>query len=139
MNYEAYRKEYFRDPQPDQKYGYAGIHGVTLFFEAFEEAVNFYGQVLGPPAYSEGEFTRGWQLGDTWLTLLKGRSGSPANVEVSIVMESAVEADQLQSAFIGAGGSGPAPSDQLMYYPVRSCPATDPFGTQILIYSKIKE
>jgi hypothetical protein len=139
MDYETYRKKYFVDPAPEQGFDFAGIYGVTLYFEEYEEAVNYYRQVLGPPAYSEGEYTRGWQLGDTWLTLLKGKSGSPNNIEVSIVMESAGEAERLHLAFLKAGGVGPDPSDQLMYYPVRSCPVTDPFGTQILIYSHINE
>lgn len=135
MDYETYRKNYFSDPQPEQRYDFAGIHGVTLYFEEYERAVDYYEQVLGPPAYSEGQYTRGWKLGDTWLTLLKGKSGSPANVEVSIVMASPEEAEKLQAAFIEAGGQGPEPSDQLMYYPIRSCPAADPFGTDIMIYS----
>ncbi len=139
MDCETYRKKYFVDPAPEQGFGFAGIHGVTLYFEEYEEAINYYRQVLGPPAYSEGENTRGWQLGDTWLTLLKGKSGSPKNVEVSIVMGSAGEAERLQTAFIKAGGVGPEPSDQLMYYPVHSCPVTDPFGTQILIYAHFNE
>ncbi|GMQ78174.1 MAG: hypothetical protein BMS9Abin02_0673 [Anaerolineae bacterium] len=137
MDFTAYREEYFVDPAPEQGFGFAGIYGVTLYFEEYEEAVNYYRQVLGPPAYSEGEYTRGWQLGDTWLTLLKGKSGSPINVEVTIVMESAGEAERLQMAFLKAGGVGPEPNDQLMYYPVRSCPVTDPFGSQILIYSHL--
>jgi len=139
MDYEAYRKKYFSDPQPLQRYGFVGIHGLTLFFEEFDDAVDYYSQVLGSPAYSEGEFTRGWRLGDTWLTLLKGRGGSPGNVEVSILMESSAEAERLQFAFIEAGRIGPDPSDQLMYDPVRSCPVSDPFGTQIMIYAHLKE
>lgn len=135
MDYETDRRENFTFPQPEQEFRFSGIYGVTLYFQEFKKVVSYYQQVLGPPAYSEGEFTRGWQLGNTWLTLLKGRRGSPSNLEVSIVMESPEEAERLQSAFLAAGGTGPEPSDQLMYYPVRSCPVTDPFGTEFLIYA----
>lgn len=135
MNYQAYQKAYFVEPQPEQKFKYKGILGVTLFFEAYETAVAYYTAVLGSPAYVEKDDTKGWQLGNTWLTLLKGGSGYPQNVEVSIITQTVSEAEKLQAAFIAAGGKGPAPSDQLMYQPVRSCPVSDPFGTQILIYA----
>jgi hypothetical protein len=55
-----------------------------------------------------------------------------------LMMESPQEADRLQQAFIGAGGEGPEPQDALMYEPVRVCPVRDPFGTQIMIYSRIE-
>ena len=81
----------------------------------------------------EGDDTRGWQIGHTWLTLLKGTAGNPQNVEVMIVMETPEQAESLQAEFVEAGGAGEAPSDQLMYAPVRYCSVRDPFGTNILI------
>ena len=51
-------------------------------------------------------------------------------------METPAEAERLQRAFIEAGGEGPAPTDQLMYEPIRSCPVRDPFGTELLIISR---
>ena len=48
-------------------------------------------------------------------------------------MKTPKEAERLQAAFIEAGGTGPGPSDQLIYEPIRSCPVRDPFGTDILI------
>lgn len=136
MDYEAYRKKYFVQPPPEQKFAYQGLLGVTLYFEAYEEAEAYYTEVLGSPAYIEGDSTRGWQIGTTWFTLLRGRQGSPQNVEVGFLMESRVEADRLQQAFLAAGGTGPAPVDDLMYEPVHLCPVTDPFGTEILVYSR---
>jgi hypothetical protein len=136
MDYEAYRQAYFVDPAPEPRFGFAGLLGLTLYYQDYQAAVDFYQMVLGPPAYAEGEGTRGWRLGNTWLTLLQGRSGQPSNVEVSIVMESVEEAERLQRAFIEAGATGPEPVDGLMYEPVRLCPVTDPFGTQLLIFSK---
>ena len=139
MDYESYRRNYFADPQPEPRFEYLGLHGVTLFFSGYEPAVDYYTRVLGSPAYVEGAGTRGWQVGGTWLTLLKWEKGSPRNVEFNIVMKTSQEAERLQAAFIEAGGSGEQPSDQLMYEPVRFCPVVDPFGTNILIFSRLSE
>lgn len=138
MDFERYQKQFFVAPQPAQKFEFKGLMGITLFFEAFETAVSYYTAVLGPPAYIEGTGTRGWQLGNTWLTLLKGNTGSPKNVELSIITQTVAEAERLQDAFISAGGTGDAPSDQLMYQPIRYCPVTDPFGTHILIHAPLQ-
>jgi hypothetical protein len=73
------------------------------------------------------------------LTLLKWEKGSPRNVEFNIVMKTSQDAECLQNAFIEAGGSGEPPSDQLMYEPVRFCPVVDPFGTNILIFSRLSD
>jgi len=137
MNYDSYRKKNFTDPQPEQHFRFQGIHGATLYFEAYEDAIAYYTAVLGVPAYVEGAGTRGWRLGNTWLTLLEGKSGNPSNVELNIIMETPGEADRLQAAFIAAGGAGEAPSDELMYEPVRFCSARDPFGTHILIIASL--
>jgi hypothetical protein len=137
MDYESYQHDFFVDPQPEPRFDYLGLHGVTLFFADYEDAVKYYTVVLGSPAYVEGSGTRGWQIGDTWLTLLKWEKDNPRNVEFNIVMKSSQEAERLQAAFIEAGGSGEPPSDQLMYEPVRFCPVVDPFGTNILIFSRL--
>lgn len=135
MDYDAYRDAYLVQPAPTPKFDFTGLHGITLYFADYKTAVAYYTDVLGDPAYVEGEDTRGWRLGNTWLTLLAGGSGHPQNMEVSLIMPMPAEAERLQQAFIDAGGSGTPPSDQLMYHPVRACPVTDPFGTDILIYS----
>ena len=137
MDYEAYRKAYFAEPMPGPRYAFQDSFNVSLYFEEYDAVVSYYTKVLGPPAYVEGEFTRGWPIGSGWLTLLKGRTGSPRNVEVAFTLESAAEAERLQAAFIEAGGEGPAPSDQLMYEPIHSCPVRDPFGTELLIISPL--
>jgi hypothetical protein len=99
--------------------------------------VGFYSQVFGPPAYVEGAGTRGWRLGNTWLTLLQGE-GRPQEIEVTLVMDSPAEAEALQAAFIAAGGQGQPPSDQLMYAPIRYCPVTDPFGVPWLLVAALE-
>lgn len=133
MDYKSYREKYFAEPAPETRFKFRGIYGTALYFSDYEAAVAYYSEVLGPPAYIEGAGTRGWRLGNTWLTLLKGKSGHPSNVELNIVMETPEEAERLQAAFLKAGGSGEPPSDQLMYEPVRFCPVQDPFGTDVLI------
>lgn len=127
------REQFFADPQPQPRFAFAGLHGSTLYFADYAKAIAYYEQVLGPPAYLEGAGTRGWRLGDTWLTLLAGGTGAPRNVEIMIAMRNPAEAERLHAAFIAAGGVGAAPSDQLMYEPVRYCALRDPFGTEILI------
>jgi hypothetical protein len=138
VDYGAYRQSYFVEPAPEPRFDYAGLHGTTLFFGDYAAAVEFYTRVFGPPAYVEGGGTRGWRLGQTWLTLLKG-AGYPQNVEVSLVMHAPQAAEALQQAFITAGGHGPEPSDQLMYAPIRYCPVTDPFGTPWLITAPLED
>jgi hypothetical protein len=138
MDYEGYRNAYFTDPMPEPRHRFSGTFGVTLYFEEHEAAVEYYQQVLGPPAYVEGEGTRGWPVGSGWLTLLRGKSGGPRNVEVTFRLDKPEEAERLQRAFIEAGGEGPPPSDQLMYEPIRSCPVRDPFGTEILVISPLE-
>ena len=137
MNFKEYQKAYFTDPLPKPLFRFSGSFGVTLFFEDFDSAADYYQQMLGTPAYVEGEGTRGWQIGSGWLTLLRGKSGNPRNVEVTLQMDTPEEAERLQRAFIVAGGEGPTPSNQLMYEPIRSCPVIDPFGTEFLITSPI--
>lgn len=139
MDYESYRQAYFVQPQPKQKFAFRGLHGVALFFKEYESAVDYYTHVLGPPAYVEGAFTRGWLLGDTWLTLFPSKTGSPTNAELHLNMKTPAEAERLQAAFIEAGGSGEPPTDALMYEPLRFCSVQDPFGTQILIVSQLAQ
>jgi hypothetical protein len=137
MDYESYKKAYFTDPPPEPKFDFIGLHGVALYFSEYEAAVAYYSRVLGPPVYVEGEGTRGWRVGNIWLTLFPSKSGSPQNAEIHFLMSSPEEAERLQKAFIEAGGKGEAPSDQLMYEPIRYCSVQDPFGTNILIVSRL--
>ncbi|RPI78867.1 MAG: VOC family protein [Chloroflexi bacterium] len=138
MDYETYRKQYFVNPAPEQRFRFTGLHGATLYYQDYEQAVSFYQKVLGPPAYVEGESTKGWKIGNTWLTLFPNQDGNPRNTEVQFVMDTPEEAERLQQAFIQAGGTGPSPSDQLMYEPVRYCPVTDPFGILLMIVSRLR-
>ena len=137
MDYEEYRRSFFIEPQPEQRFRFVNTFGVTLFFEDFDTAVNYYERALGPPGYVEGEGTKGWGIGNGWLTLLRGKGGNPRNLEMTFEVETAPEAERLQKAFIEAGGEGEEPSDQMMYKKVRFCPVVDPFGMNILIISQV--
>lgn len=133
MDFDRYHKAYFVHPPPEPRFRFRGSFGATLYFQDFGAALAFYERVLGPPSYVEGEGTRGWRIGSGWLTLLAGRSGNPRNVEITLELETAAEAEALQRAFLAAGAQGRAPSDALMYRPVRACPVVDPFGLEIMI------
>jgi hypothetical protein len=137
MDYQDYSDQYFVDPPPAPRFAYTGLLGATLYFQDYEAAVNYYQQVLGPPAYVEGDSTKGWRLGETWLTLLRGQDGNPHNAELMLLLPTPAEAERLQAAFVAAGGQGADPVDTLMYEPVRACYVCDPFGTNLMIYSRL--
>ena len=139
MDYETYKDKYFVKPQPEPRFEYSGLNGIALFFKDYEAALDYYTTVLGPPVYVEGKYTRGWRLGNSWLTLFPSESGNPQNIELTINMPNPQEADRLWNTFIDAGGVGETPSDQLMYEPIRYCAVKDPFGTEILIISLLTE
>ena len=137
MDYETYREAYFVSPEPKARFEYVGIFGISLFFSDYRRAVDYYSKVLGYPAHFEGENTRGWRIGQEWITLFPSTKADPQNMDLQILMKSVGEAEALHSAFIEAGGQGPAPSDELMYERLRFCSVQDPFGTDILIVSKL--
>ena len=137
MDFNAYRKAFFVEPAPEQRFRFNGAFGTTVYFEDYEKAIAFYEAVLGPPRYVEGDSTRGWPIGNGWLTLLRGTQGNPRNVEITLELETVGEAEALQRDFISSGAKGQPPSDQIMYRPVRSCPAIDPFGLEIMIIAPL--
>ena len=139
MDYETYQKDYFVAPPPEPRFNFKENFWVTLFYEDYEPAIIYFERVLGPPAYIEGAGTRGWRIGNGWLTLLRGQTGNPRNIEVSFRLATPSEAEALQSAFIEAGGQSRPPSDELMYEPIRYCPVTDPFGVELLVISLLKK
>ena len=137
MDFDEYRKAFFVQPSPQQRFQFMDSFGTTVYFEDYQEAIAFYERVLGPPSYVEGESTRGWPIGNGWLTLLRGEKGNPQNIEITLELTCKEEAEALQRDFISAGAKGPAPSDQLMYRPVRACPVVDPFGLEIMIIAPL--
>jgi hypothetical protein len=139
MDYDAYRREHFVEPAPEPRFQFAQGGGPTLWFADYDGALAYYTEVLGEPNYVEGDATRGWRIGSSWLTLFAGGDGHPRNVEIGIEMETAEDAERLQRAFVEAGGTGADPSDELMYAPIRYCPVTDPFGTELLVFAPLED
>ena len=137
MDYEEYRQRYYTDPSPPQKFKFSGIQGATLFYQEYAQALAFFRQVFGEPAYVEGEFTHGWQLGRSWLTVFPAKEGSPTNLEVPIYLQTPQEVNRLYAAFTAAGAQGEPPSNTLMYTPVHMTVVTDPFGVQFTLVAEI--
>jgi len=139
MNIETYRSAYFTNPPPEPRFQFESLNAFTLYFQQYEKALEFYTAVLGTPDYKEGESTHGWRIGTGWLTLLKGCEGNPKNIELSIIMPTPHEAERLQLAFIEEGAVGHEPADVFMYEAVHVCPVKDPFGTEIMIFSRYSD
>lgn len=137
MDYEAYRKSFFAEPQPKPRFAFVGARGVSISVVEHDAALAYYTEVFGPPAYIEGEGIHGWLLADTWFTLFQGESGGPTNSDVSLQMQTTAEAERLHAALIAAGGNGEAPSDEIMYTPIRFCAVEDPFGLQWIVYASL--
>lgn len=133
MDFEEYRARYFADPQPEQRFAFAGVRGATLYYQEYAAALAFFRRVFGEPAYVEGEFTHGWQIGESWLTVFPAKEGNPSNLEVPIYLQDSSEVDSLYAAFIAAGAHGDPPQDALMYAPVRMTVVTDPFGVMFTL------
>lgn len=139
IDYETYRRSYFVDPPPAPRFRFERVGGVSLYVREYGRALAFYEAVLGPPAYVEGEWTRGWPIGHGWLTLFPAQTGGPANMDVTLEVSDPGEVARLYEAFIAAGATGDAPSDQLMYAPVRYASVNDPFGAVIVIVSPLEQ
>lgn len=136
MDFEEYRKKYYTDPQPEPKHKFSGILGATLYYQDYPAALAFFRQVFGEPGYVEGEFTHGWQVGQSWLTVFPSKAGSPTNIEVPIYLASPEEVDKLYAVFMAAGAEGNPPLDTLMYVPVRMTVVTDPFGVSFALVAE---
>lgn len=139
MDEDAYRRAYYTDPAPPPRFPMVGLAGVSLYIERYEEAVAFYTAVLGQPAYVEGQWTHGWQIGSGWLTLFPAQANGPANMDVTVRVASPSDVAALREAFVAAGATGDPPSDQLMYEAVRYAQINDPFGTIWIIISPLAQ
>ena len=138
MDFEEYRRKYYTDPAPEPRFRFEGIRGAAVYYQDYPTALAFFEQVFGPPAYVEGEFTHGWRLGDTWLTVFPAKQGAPANTEVLIYLQDAGEVDRLFAAMTAAGATGEASVDTLMYVPVHIAVLSDPFGGQFTLVAEIE-
>ena len=124
----------------DDKYGITGLRFPSFYILDYERAVAFYTTVFGPPPYAQPRI-KGWRLGDTWLTLFPAADlghnpeGNPQNAEFAIEVGEPEAVDRLYDALVAAGAvTVRAPSDTVMYDPMRICVVDDPVGIRIDVY-----
>jgi uncharacterized glyoxalase superfamily protein PhnB len=117
------------------------LNFVSLYYENFQEAIDFYEKVFGPPEnVDEDGSIYGWRMGSTWLTLFPSKGGTkagsnPQNTEFAIQVSAPEEVDALYQALLAAGGQkGWEPFDTSMYEEMRFAYIDDPFGVRIDVY-----
>ncbi len=123
---------------PDRPVNFVDLNYVSLYFEDFQKAVEFYSAVLGEPdVMVEKPVICGFKLGDTWLTLFPSKEGTtpgknPRNAEFAIQVATPEEVDKLHALFIEHGAKNCwTPEDTEMYDPMRFSAVDDPFGVRI--------
>ena len=114
------------------------LNYVSLYYEDFKAAIEFYTKVLGDPeTVDQGGEIIGWRMGATWLTLFPTKESThpgsnPRNAEFAIQVAEPDEVDTLYQAFIDAGAKkGWEPFDTEMYEKMRFSYIDDPFGVRI--------
>lgn len=125
---QDYKSKYFINPGHVPRFNFHGIRGAALYYQDYPGALAFFRKVFGEPGYVEGEFTHGWRIGDTWLTVFPAGEGAPQNVEVMLYLKTPEEVDRLYDTMLEAGAQGEQPVDSLMYTRVRMAVVQDPFG-----------
>ncbi|MCJ7537998.1 MAG: VOC family protein [Anaerolineales bacterium] len=129
----------------EQRFTILDLNYVSLYYEDFRAAVDFYTRVFGPAENVDagGEIV-GWRMGSTWLTLFPSKEApfpgsNPRNTEFAIQVEAPDEVDALYQAFIDAGAKkGWEPFDAEMYEAMRFCNVDDPFGVRIDVICPIE-
>jgi uncharacterized glyoxalase superfamily protein PhnB len=121
------------------------LNYVSLYYQDFQAAIDFYTEVLGTPEnVDEGMEIIGWRMGATWLTLFPSKESphpgsNPRNAEFAIQVATPDEVDALYQAFIEAGAKkGWEPFDTEMYETMRFSYVDDPFGVRIDIICPLK-
>ena len=120
------------------------LNYVSLYFERFAEAVDFYTKVFGAPDQPEEDHGFGsWKMGSTWLTLFPSRmgvnpEGDPVNAEFGIQVQEPAQVDELSEILLENGAKlVMAPEDTWMYESMRFVALDDPFGVRIDVYCPI--
>ncbi|RMH70255.1 MAG: VOC family protein [Gemmatimonadetes bacterium] len=130
-------------PTQSPHFHIVGVNYISIYVKDYEAALAFYSHVLGKPAFQE-KTTRGWSLGNTWLTLFPAKAGTnptgnPQNMEFAIQVATPDEVDRLHQAFLDAGATDTwTPEDTWMYENMRFGAIDDPFGVRIDIYCPLK-
>jgi len=119
------------------------LNFVSLYLEDFEEGIEFYSKIFGPPVYKEGRIF-GWRMGATWLTLFPSSAGTskgsnPKGTEFAVQVERPEQVDVLYKMFIDLGSKVcRVPVDTWMYEPMRFACVDDPFGVRVDFYCPIE-
>ena len=116
----------------------------SFYLKDYQEAIEFYTKVLGPPENVDVEGgIHGWRLGNTWLTLFPSSIGSNpdtnvANGEFAIQVAAKDDVDRLYQRFLDNGAKTcMPPEDTEMYDPMRFSCVDDPFGIRVDIYAPL--
>jgi catechol 2,3-dioxygenase-like lactoylglutathione lyase family enzyme len=124
--------------EQQRKFKIVDLNYVSLYYEDFKAAIDFYSAVLGAPEnVDEGGEIIGWKMGATWLTLFPTKEAphpgsNPCNTEFAIQVSEPAEVDVLYQAFIDAGAKkGWEPFSTEMYEPMRFSFVDDPFGVWV--------
>jgi len=114
-----------------------GLFYPSFYIKEYDKAVAFYTAVFGPPQ-SDKERIKGWQLGNTWLTLFPSEdagafpASNPRNAEFAVQVAAPEQVDKLYEALIAAGATaGWQPEDTEMYEKMRFAYVDDPVGIRI--------
>jgi catechol 2,3-dioxygenase-like lactoylglutathione lyase family enzyme len=130
--------------EDDMEIQIVDLNYVSLYFEEYDEASEFYSSVLGPST-SLKEDIRYWKMGSTMLTFFPSKHGpskhkNPRNTEFAIQVATPGDVDRLYDRFTSAGAvGGTQPEDTWMYEPMRFAYVDDPFGVRVDIYCPIPE
>jgi catechol 2,3-dioxygenase-like lactoylglutathione lyase family enzyme len=137
MDFEEYKRKFFVSPAPDQQFQIVGLKGAAIYVSDYAKALDFYTKLFGSPQYSEGDSTRGWKIGASWLSLFPSEKDDPRNVEITLALETKSEVDRLYKAFISLGAKGEPPEETLMYSPVYLAFVVDPIGLAWILVNEI--
>jgi uncharacterized glyoxalase superfamily protein PhnB len=126
------------DLEKKDRFKIVDLNYVSLYYEDFQTAIDFYTEVFGAPEnMDEGGEIIGWRMGPTWLTLFPAKEAAhpgrnPRNAEFAIQAAEPDQVDALYQAFIEAGAKkGWEPFDTEMYEAMRFSYVDDPFGVRI--------
>jgi catechol 2,3-dioxygenase-like lactoylglutathione lyase family enzyme len=117
----------------------AGVAYPSLYVRDFEEVIDFWTRVVGPPAHRE-ESLAGFPLGDSFLTVFRDGLGThpgsdPRNTEFAIRVAEAAHVDELMEAFLEAGSTlEMAARDTWMYRDMRFGCVNTPHGVRVDVY-----
>ena len=128
------------------KFNIVGLNYISLYPADHAAVLAYYTQIFGPLDREDlDDGVWGWQMGSTWLTIFPGKfgtnpEGNPQNIEFAIQVATPDEVNRLYHTFVAAGvKASQAPTDTVMYEPMRYAYVDDLFGVRIDIYCPIPQ